>query len=496
MRVGRRTWLKAGFAAACPSAAWTQGARPRLIRYPFQLGVASGDPVADGIVLWTRVTLDDPAAVRALTVEWEIGREETLRTVVKRGEVIARAERAHCVHVDVRGLEPQTPYWYRFRVRGEGGAVESPVGRTRTAPAPGAPVSSWRFGQASCQKYEDGYYTAWRHLTKDELDVILFLGDYIYEGAAKTGMPRPHPPAKAMTLEDYRERYALYKSDPDLQEAHRLFPWLIVWDDHELFNDYAAESIDRDPQVRARRAAAYQAFFEHMPLRGGIRQPLYRQLDWGTLARLVMLDTRRYRSAAVCGGGLQRPCEELHAPGRTMLGRAQEQWLAKALTSSGARWQVIGQQIPFAMVDREAGPAVSWHMDKWDGYPGSRDRLLALLERRGKKDTVILTGDNHNAWVMSVARQPERPLAVEFVCTSISSTGDGSAVRKEYASALRENPHAHYLNSRRGYTRGYVTAEEWRTEFLTVPWVSRPGADLSLDAAFVMRHGDTRVERT
>lgn len=437
---------------------------------------------------------DDPA-VGAVKVEWEISREESLRTIVKRGEGIARPERAHCVHVDVRGLEPRTPYWYRFRVRSAGGYLESPVGRTRTAPPRDAQLESWRFAYASCQKYEDGFYTAWRHLAKDEPEIVLFLGDYIYEGAAKKGMPRPHPPAMARTLADYRERYALYKSDRDLQEAHRLFPWMVVWDDHELFNDYAAETIDQDPAVARRRAAAYQAFFEHMPLRGGIRQPLYRQLDWGSLARIVMLDTRRYRSAAVCGGGVQRACDELRRANRTMLGRAQEQWLAGALTNSAARWQVIGQQIPFATVDREAGPGVSWHMDKWDGYPVSRERLLQLLEQRGQKDTVILTGDNHNAWVMSVAREHGGPVATEFACTSVSSTGDGSAQRAEYAKVLSDNPHALYLNSRRGYTRCQVTPDEWRTEFLTLPWVSRPGADIAVDARFVLRHGTTRVER-
>jgi alkaline phosphatase D len=467
----------------------------RFPAYPFGLGVASGDPLPDGIVLWTRLLPD--AGTGPVTVQWELGGDESLRTIVRRGHAIARPEKAHSVHIDVRGLEPHRPYWYRFRAPGPGGGVESPIGRTATAPLPGASPGAYRIASTSCQKYEDGFYTAWRHLAGEEYDLVLFLGDYIYEGAAKPKMPRAHPAHAAMTLADYRERYALYRSDPDLQRAHQSFPWMIVWDDHELFNDYSGAAAGRDPALRARRDAAYQAFFEHMPLRGGATRPLYRRLDIGTMARLTMLDTRRYRSPAACGGGLRRACEEALDRRRTLLGAEQERWLYGNLRSSPARWQIVAQQIPFAVVDREAGAGVSLHMDKWDGFDASRERLLRVLEERGRKDTVILTGDNHNAWVMNVARRGEgaSPVATEFVCTSISSTGDGSAIRKEYAHALAENPHARYLNSRRGYSRHILSSKEWRTEFVTVPWVSKPGAPAGVDAAFVVRQGSTTVER-
>jgi alkaline phosphatase D len=460
---------------------------------PFALGVASGDPLSDAVVLWTRLMVGAEAA--PIPVQWEVGRDEQLHTVVARGEVIARGESAHCVHVDVRGLEARRPYWYRFRVGRGGNAVESPIGRTLTAPRPGAALSSYRFAFASCQKYEDGFYTAWRHLASEDLELVLFLGDYIYQGAAKVGMPRPHPKHEAMTLDDYRERYALYRSDPDLQLAHARFPWLVVWDDHELCNDYAGEAIERDPTQRARRDAAYRAFFEHMPLRGGSRRPLYRSLDLGMLARLSLLDTRRYKSPLACGEGVKVACAEMSREDRTMLGAVQERWLRGNLTQSRAAWQILAQQVPFARVDRQPGPEVRLHMDKWDGYPAARERLLEVLARRAKGDAVVLTGDNHNAWVMDLAQESGQKVGTEFVATSISSTGDGSEQRKEYAAVLSDNPHARYLNSRRGYTSCSVTPEEWVTDFMAVPWVTRPGAGVRRAARFVLRRGSMAVER-
>jgi alkaline phosphatase D len=294
-----------------------------------------------------------------------------------------------------------------------------------------------------------------------------------------------------MTLADYRARYVLYKSDPQLQRAHQSFPWMVVWDDHELSNDYSGQAIDQDPALQARRRAAYQAFFEHMPLRGAPTRPLYRHLDLGQLARLLLLDTRRYKSPLACGEGVKPLCPEATLPARTMLGPVQEQWLHRELTTSPAPWQILAQQVPFAPVDRLPGPDTAFHMDKWDGYPAARQRLLQLLSQRNKADTVILTGDNHNAWVMGVP-----PVATEFVCTSISSTGDGSAQRKEYAAVLTDNPHAHYLNSRRGYTLCTVTPQEWTTDFFSVPYVSRPGAPLTHEASFRLRQGSTQPQKS
>jgi alkaline phosphatase D len=459
----------------------------RITSDPFPLGVASGDPLPDGIVLWTRLIFNDPQG--PITVHWDLSKDESFRTILKHGTVTAHPDHAHCVHVDVRGLEPQHWYWYRFRIAGPGGMVESPTGRTRTAPRANQSLTSYQFAYASCQKYEDGFYTAWQHLAKEDLELVLFLGDYIYQGAAKQNMPRPHPRHEAMTLADYRDRYALYKSDPHLKLAHQSFPFMVIWDDHELSNDYSGQAIDQDPSLQPRRNAAYKAFYEHMPLRGGITKPLYRSLDLGTLARLMLLDTRRYKSPLACGGAVKPLCPEATQPARTMLGPTQETWLHRAISTSKAPWQIIAQQIPFAPVDRLPGPDIAYQMDKWDGYPAARQRLTNFLRDRAKSDTVILTGDNHNAWVMQLPN-----VATEFVCTSISSTGDGSSQRKEYAAVLSDNPHARYLNSLRGYTRCTVTPKEWRTTFLTVPYVTRPNALLNREAVFVLHPGSTALE--
>ena len=472
-------------------------------KYPFSLGVASGDPLANAVILWTRLA-PDPLSGGGMPpgdveVTWELG-DENLRTILKRGTAIARSEDAHSLHVDVQGLEPSRWYGYRFRVRHGAGWIESPLARTRTAPSPTATLASYKFAYASCQKYEDGFYTAHRHLAADNLELVLFLGDYIYEGAAKSTFVRPHPKREAITLEDYRHRYSLYKTDPDLQAAHHAFPWMVIWDDHEVSNDYSGQVLLDTPALFARRDAGYRAFWEHMPLRAPRPVPggnfsLYRSLSLGRLANLSMLDTRQYRSPHACGEAVQRPCAALSDPHRTLLGATQEKWLFDSLRQSQTAWQIIAQQIPFATVDREPGPGVSLNMDKWDGYPLDRQRLLDCLESRGKKDAVILTGDNHNHWVMELrkdhAKENTPPLTTEFLGTSISSTGDGSKQRETYAKVLPDNPHARYLNSQRGYVRCLITPNQWRTDFLTLPYVSKPGAPISTDASFLLTHGDS-----
>lgn len=485
------------------------GQRPRFDHYPFSLGVASGDPVPDGVILWTRLAPEPlvgsgmPPGV-SVAVQWEVAADEAFRRVVRRGTVTARADAAHTVHVDVRGLESDRWYWYRFRTYGSGGPVDSPTGRTRTAPRPDAAIDEFRFAFASCQRYEDGYYTAHRHMSDEDLRMVLFLGDYVYESVAEPATPRHHGLDEAQTLDDYRRRYALYRSDADLQRAHQSFPWLIVWDDHELLNDFAGQAARRDPRLAARRRAAYQAFAEHMPIRarlarGGDSLQMYRRLAVGRLANICLLDTRQYRSLPACDGGLQDGCADARDPRRTMLGSRQEAWLFDSLRRSPARWQIVAQQVPFATVDREPGPGVSLHMDKWDGYHASRERILDLLAARGRHDTVVLTGDNHNSWLMELRRRTDaesaEPIANEFVGTSISSTGDGADQRDPYACVLSDNPHARYLNSRRGYVRCTVTAREWHTDFRVVPYVSTPDAPVSTDATFVLQHGTARAER-
>jgi alkaline phosphatase D len=485
------------------------GQRPRFTADPFALGVASGDPIADGIVLWTRLApapLDVGGGMPDAPVDviWEVADDEAFRRIVRSGTVTARPDAAHSVTADVRGLRDDRVYWYRFRTYGTGGAVESPTGRTRTAPRPDAAVNEFRFAYASCQKYDDGLYTAHRHIADDDVRMVLFLGDYIYEGAGEPGAVRPHTLTEALTLDDYRRRYALYRSDPDLQLAHRAHPWMIVWDDHELFNDYSGHTVAAQAATRARQRGAYQAFAEHMPIRG-LRTPghdalqMHRRLSIGTLANLCLLDTRQYRSPAACGDGLQHDCVERRDATRTMLGSPQERWLFDTMQHSAARWQVVAQQIPFARVDREPGPGVSLHMDKWDGYPQARDRILEFLERRGTRDTVVLTGDNHNHWLMELRRdgaaESSEPITHELLGTSISSSGDGAEQHPNYAAVLSDNPHARYLNSRRGYTRCVVTPQEWRVDYRVVPYVSTPGASISTDASFVLTHGRARADK-
>jgi alkaline phosphatase D len=319
--------------------------RLRAQTYPFALGVASGYPAPSGVTLWTRLE----GLLPAVPVKWEVARDEAMRQVVSSGETLALPEWAHSVHVDVQGLEPGRMYWYRFTAAD----AQSAVGRTRTAPAANAPVERLRFAFASCQQYEQGYYGAYRHIVADDPDFIAFLGDYIYESSWGRDHVRSHGSPEPYSLEDYRARYALYRSDAHLQAAHAACPWVVIWDDHEVDNDYADDRPE-DGTERAefllRRAAAYRAYYEHMPLPERMRPRgpnlrLHTQLGWGRLARLYMLDTRQYKSWQACPRPKRRggsntldieKCPRLDAPGRSMLGRAQERWLEEALVESSA----------------------------------------------------------------------------------------------------------------------------------------------------------------
>src|SRR5262245_27582727 len=327
MILDRRTFFTAAAGAMFVVPRGIAGPRPRFTSYPFALGVASGDPIADGIMLWTRVApapleVGGGMAPEAVDVVWEVAADEAFQRVVRSGTVAARPEAAHTLNVDVRGLDSDRVYWYRFRTYGAGGSVESPVGLTRTAPRAYADVNEFRFAYASCQKYDDGFYTAHQHLANEDVRVVLFLGDYIYESAADEKVTRSHTLSEAMTVDDYRRRYALYRSDSELQRTHRSFPWMIVWDDHELFNDYAGQDVASHADTRARQRAAYQAFAEHMPIRG-LRAPghdrfqMYRRVPLGRLANLALLDTRQYRYGEGCGGRLREPCAERRGSRRT-----------------------------------------------------------------------------------------------------------------------------------------------------------------------------------
>ena len=296
---------------------------PRFTTDPFTQGIASGDPLPDGIVLWTRLT--SPQLAESLEVEWIVAEDESLKKIVKRGKEVATPQFAHAVHADVRGLKPARWYWYQFRC----GGVESRVGRTRTAPAPNS-QDLLRFAFASCQNYEQGYFTAYEHMAKEDLHLVVHLGDYIYEGGPSANRPRKHDSPEIQTLTDYRNRYALYRSDKDLRLIHEVFPFIVTWDDHEVDNNYANDKEERGAprdQFLERRANAYQAYYEHMPLRKsslprGTSLDLYRSLDYGKLARFHVLDTRQYRSDQPCGDGRKPQCEAALSAEQTMLGDA------------------------------------------------------------------------------------------------------------------------------------------------------------------------------
>ena len=480
---------------------------------PFTLGVASGDPLPKSVVLWTRLAtdpFDGGAGTKQVHVKWEVAADEQFRRVVRRGNTMAGPELGYSVHVEVHGLRPSTTYWYRFRSRG----AISPVGRTRTAPSAGASPPSLRFAFASCQQWQRGYYTAYRHMAEQDLDLVIHLGDYIYEGNHSTTVRPALPPepvqAEPMDLASYRNRYALYKTDADLQAAHAAFPFLVTWDDHEVENNYASDisqvdtEPDQDPAVfRQRRAAAYQAWYEHMPVRAsqvpaGPDLLLYRRLRFGDLAEINMLDTRQYRSDQACGGGLTPPCDELVHPARTITGPEQESWLLDGLATSRSRWKVLAQQVFMAQLDIAPGPDVLVNTDGWDGYPFSRDRLLGFIADRGVSDVVVLTGDIHTSWVNDLKADFADPasatLATEFVGTSISSDGDGDD-SNNISALLPGNPHIKFFSNRRGFVQCELTRRQWRTDYQEVPYVSRPGAPLTTRASFIVESGRAGAEQ-
>ncbi len=471
----------------------------------FSLGVASGEPLPDGIVIWTRLARDPlnggGMPNKPLEVRWEVAADENMTRIVRSGVATARPEFAHALHVPVRGLRPHRWYWYRFHALGE----TSTVGRTRTAAAGG--LDRFRFAFASCQHYEMGFYTAYEHMVREDLDLVVHLGDYIYEYAGKLGRPRIHPFNETTTLDEYRNRYALYKLDPALQAAHAAFPWLTVWDDHEVQNNYAGD-YDQHGETpvrmfRERRAAAYRAYYEHMPLRPtaipqGADMQLYRRYGFGNLLTLNMLDTRQYRTDQPCGDKKRRLCEAALASDATMLGFAQERWLQNGLSRDRAVWSVLAQQVPMMQRKVPRYDEILFDMDKWDGYVAARNRLLGHVAGIGKGNLIVLSGDVHAAWVGDLRQDFDKvgapAIGTEFVCTSISSKGDGWDSRKRPRRIVAANPHIRFYNGRRGYTRCEVSPGQWRADYRTVPYVTRPGAPITTKATFTVARGRPGVE--
>ena len=473
---------------------------PRAADVPrFALGIASGQPRADGMVLWTRLIgaeLPDRVAVR-----WEVADDEQFRNVVARGDESAEADWAHSVHAEPRGLAPGRWYFYRFAALGQ----MSPVGRTRTAPAVDA-AAKLRFAIASCQRYDVGHYAAWRHVAGADLDLVLFLGDYIYESATRRDAIRRVEGGEIFTLAQYRARYATYKSDPLLQAAHAAAPWLIVWDDHEVSNDYAGTN-GADPAVdtRARRAAAYRAYWEHMPFAKAARPTgadmrIVARLDWGTLARIHLLDDRQYRDAQACplpgrGGSntvALAQCSALADPARTLLGAEQERWLADGWDLARP-WNLVAQQTLMARMnwqDPSQGDGVYW-TDGWDGYAPARKRLLGTVAAKKVPGVVVFGGDVHSNYVADLKADYDDPaspvVASEFCGTSITSL----SLAQSRVDAVRGfNPHVRFGRSdQRGYLSIELDAKRMNVRLQTVDRPLDPASGLTTTAKFVVDAG-------
>lgn len=504
----RRSFLAAtaSMAAAQAVSRKTRGGGPaaRFSRDPFSLGVASGDPSADGMVLWTKLApspLEPGGGLppEPVPVAWEVAADEGFARIVASGSTSALPQLAHSVHIEVTGLQPDRWYWYRFR----SGDAPSPTGRTRTLPAPGSSPVQARFAFASCQNYETGHYAAYRHMADTEHDLVFHLGDYIYEMKSKGPKAvRPHGMPEIHSLDDYRIRYALYRGDPLIQAAHAACPWMVTWDDHEVDNNYcnaASEEVDVDPVAfLERRASAYQVYYEMMPLRHaclprGADMRLYRDAAFGDLASFFMLDTRQHRSDQPHGGNWHAITAECSEPSATMLGREQAGWLASRLIESPTRWNVLAQQVMLGMVDRTAGEDCKYAMDQWPGYLAERRRILEFMHNRRLPNPVILTGDIHSNWVNDLRaddRNPDLPvLATEFVGTGISSPANGITDPEKLALLMAENPSLVWHGGGNGYASCTVSPDRMETTYLTVDDVARADSGVSVAARFMVESG-------
>lgn len=477
---------------------------PSFTTNPFTLGVASGDPRSDGFVLWTRLApeplaLDgnggmDPVRV---PVQWLVASDDDMRHVVRHGTTIADPGLGHSVHVEVEHLKPGRSYWYQFRVHGEW----SRIGRARTSWPHWDSPRHLRFAVGSCQHFEQGFYNAYANMANEDLDLVLFLGDYIYEDGISPTLPRQHDGGEPLTLAAYRNRHALYKSDPHLQAMHAACPWLVVFDDHEVENNWAGpfDENGNPPELfLPRRAAAFQVYYEHMPLRAsaipkGPNMRLYRRVRFGDLVEFNMLDTRQFRDDQACGDGTDIGCEAALDPNRTITGAEQEKWLIRGLDRSRARWNVLGQQVFMAQRDFEAGALKRVSMDGWDGYAASRARVLAAVKKHRVRNLVTLTGDVHANYAAELKADFDDPaspiIGSEFVGTSISSGGNGADLPANSGVLLSENPHIKFVNTQRGYLVCDVTQRRWKTDYRVVPFVTTEGAAISTRATFVAQDG-------
>jgi alkaline phosphatase D len=509
MDLDRRSFV-GGLATATVAAPAILRAQQVFGFYPFALGVAAGDPAPDGFVIWTRLAPQPlephggmPMAPVAL--DWQVANDFAFKQIVARGNAVARPELGHAVHVEVAGLQPGRTFFYRFLV----GTERSPHGRARTLPPYGARLDKLRLGVVGCQNYEHGFYTAYRHIAEeDELDAIFHYGDYIYEGAASPmtftqdravrPFVREHVGGECYSLDDYRRRYAQYKMDLDLQAAHHACAWWTVFDDHEVQDNYAG-LIDKHltpPDAFAyRRAAAYQAWYEHTPVRASAipRGPdiqLYRRARYGDLVDLHLLDTRQFRTDQPCNDEIKPYCPGIDDPKAQMMGTPEEAWLARGLRS-GARWNAVAQQVMMMPVNRqtELGGEPLYNVDSWAGYNAPRERVLKMFEGLG--NVVVLTGDEHQNWVGELRRDNGHgaAVAVEFVATSISSDGDGGDTRPGMDRIMAANPFLKFYNYQRGYDICEITPDAWETKLRVVDKVSERGLPIRTRATITVPHG-------
>jgi alkaline phosphatase D len=513
----RRKFLAATLAVTGAGLLPARHARPaesfRFSTNPFSLGIASGYPTPDGMVLWTRLApspLEPGGGMpqEVIPVEWAVATDEKMHTVVQHGTDYATPEWAHSIHVEPSGLDPGRDYWYRF----ESGGERSPIGRTRTAPTYGAPLDRLKLGVVCCQHYEQGYYTAYKHMVTDNLDLIVHVGDYIYEGNSEKKV-RHHNMPVAFTLDDYRARHALYRTDHDLANAHAATPWLLTWDDHDVANDYANDvsEDDDDPQLfLARRAAAYQAYYEHLPLPrwavpSGPAMRLYATRAFGNLASIVLLDQRQYRAPEACpplgrAGGHrvdEAKCPELDDPTRTMLGGRQEAWAQGQLASSQARWNLLAQGTLMGYNNEAPLPEHRYWTDAWNGYPAARERLMKFLSERHISNPVVLSGDIH-AFVVSglhlkAADLESALVAPEFVTTSVTS----DAVAETYFENIRKN-NPNLLTAtgeHRGYVRMDITKDTLRADLISIDTVKEQNSGRSTLISYVVEAGKPALQR-
>lgn len=517
--INSRRQMLAGLGAFSLSACAAEGA-PQTLRFGsekfilgdlFKLGVASGDPVSDGFVLWTRLAPMPLTANGGMTdatkVTWQVSEDENFSRIVQAGETLATSDWAHSVHVEVNGLRPLRPYFYRFIANGQ----TSPIGKAKTSPMLGAAVDKLRFAIASCQHYEQGFFNAYNDMVAQDPDLIVHLGDYIYE-ASWGPQVRRQASTEAMNLADYRIIHAQYKTDKALQAAHAQAPWLMIWDDHEFVNDYANledENYMPRAQVLARRIAAYKAYYEHMPVRlrskpKGEHMRLYDYFHYGSLMTMALTDGRQYRDDQACqtptdGGARAVPlsqCPEFNDPARSMFGKEQERWLMPSFARSSATWEVLAQPTLFSRLfqNTQDGLPAAWS-DGWDGYPATRDMLLNAVAQRKPKNFVSIGGDMHSFWQADLKADYSDPnsetLGTEFVTTSVTAH---SYNYTRFQNMLPDNPHINFVDDRkRGYSLVDVTPNDWTFQMKEVSSVYDPNATASTAKKYVVQSGTPKA---